>query len=73
MQMHGLIQFWKKATEAGIDVCDTALISADIAHLSHDAELALARKIAEWPRLLELAAKHNEPHRVAFYSLRIGL
>lgn len=62
----------KKAALAGIDVSDNALISADITHLSHDAELALARKIAEWPRLLELAAKHNEPHRIAFYLYELA-
>lgn len=31
------------------------------------AELAVARKIAEWPRLVETAARSHEPHRVAFY------
>jgi arginyl-tRNA synthetase len=35
--------------------------------LTADAETSVIKKIAEWPRLLELAAKHNEPHRVAFY------
>ena len=27
----------------------------------------MARKIAEWPRLVEIAARNHEPHRVAFY------
>ncbi len=31
------------------------------------AELAVARKIAEWPRLVETAARAHEPHRIAFY------
>jgi len=31
------------------------------------AELAVARKIAEWPRLVEIAARSHEPHRIAFY------
>lgn len=57
----------KKAREAGMDVSDTALISSGNTHLGHDAELAVAKKLAEWPRLLELAAKHHEPHRIAFY------
>jgi len=35
--------------------------------LAHPAELALAAKLAEWPRLVEIAAKAHEPHRVAFY------
>ena len=55
----------RKATEAGIDVSDLA--NADMSLASHPAELALAAKIAEWPRLVEIAAKGHEPHRVAFY------
>ncbi len=35
--------------------------------LSDPAELALARRLAEWPRLVETAARAHEPHRVAFY------
>ena len=35
--------------------------------MTDEAELAVARKIAEWPRLVEIAARNNEPHRVAFY------
>ncbi len=41
--------------------------TADLARLSHPAELALIRRIAEWPRLVEIAAKGLEPHRIAFY------
>ncbi|MGB0959931.1 MAG: arginine--tRNA ligase [Halocynthiibacter sp.] len=57
----------KKAQEAGVDVSDAALINADLTAVSHEAELALAAKIAEWPRLIEIAARTNEPHRIAFY------
>ena len=35
--------------------------------LKHPNEIILVKKLAEWPRLLELAAKHNEPHLIAFY------
>ncbi len=62
----------RKADKAGIDVSDTALIAAGDAHLTHEAELSVARKLAEWPRLLELAAKHNEPHRIAFYLYELA-
>ena len=27
----------------------------------------MAKKLAEWPRLVEIAGRTNEPHRVAFY------
>ena len=57
----------RKAIEAGVDVSDAALIKADLSGVDHEAELALARKIAEWPRLVEIAGRTNEPHRVAFY------
>src|SRR6056297_2007479 len=53
--------------KAGIDVEDPVLIDTDLSGLTHDAQLAVARKIAEWPRLVEIAGRTNEPHRVAFY------
>ena len=57
----------RKAREAGIAVEDAALAEADLSVLSHEAELALARKIAEWPRQVDIAARAGEPHRVAFF------
>ncbi|WP_439155258.1 arginine--tRNA ligase [Yoonia sp.] len=49
------------------DVSDATLVDVDLSGLSHDAELTLIRKLAEWPRLVEIAAKGHEPHRIAFY------
>ncbi|MEL6466110.1 MAG: arginine--tRNA ligase [Pseudomonadota bacterium] len=57
----------RKATLAAVAVDDVALASADLTRLDNEAELALAAKLAEWPRLVETAARTNEPHRVAFY------
>jgi len=57
----------RKAEGAGIDVSDATLGQTDISGLTHDAELAVAKKLAEWPRLVEIAARTHEPHRVAFY------
>ena len=62
----------RKANEAGVDTSDAILATADMGANTHPAELALARKLAEWPRLLELAAKHNEPHRVSFYLYELA-
>ncbi len=62
----------RKAAEAGIDVSEDALKAADLSKLNHDAELALLRKVAEWPRLVETAARSNEPHRIAFYLYEIA-
>jgi len=49
------------------DVSDKTLAGVDLSGLTHDAELTLIRKLAEWPRLVEIAARGHEPHRVAFY------
>ena len=32
----------------------------------------MAQKLAEWPRLVEIAAKGNEPHRIAFYLYELA-
>ncbi|RWR08688.1 arginine--tRNA ligase [Paenirhodobacter populi] len=62
----------RKAAEAGIDVSPAALARADLSGNTHEAELALVKKIAEWPRLVEIAARANEPHRVAFFLYEIA-
>lgn len=62
----------RKAREAGIDCDDLSLSAADMQHLTHDAELTVAKKVAEWPRLVEIAARNNEPHRVAFYLYELA-
>jgi len=55
----------RKAAEAGIA---TNLSPA----LSDASELSVARKIAEWPRLVEIAARTHEPHRIAFYLYELA-
>ncbi len=62
----------RKAREAGLEVDDAVLAGVDLAGLNHPAEIAMARKIAEWPRLVEIAARTNEPHRVAFYLYELA-
>ncbi len=62
----------RKAREAGIDVDDATLSAIDLGDMTHDSELAVARKLAEWPRLVEIAARTNEPHRVAFYLYELA-
>ena len=57
----------RKAVTAGISVDDGVLISADLSSLNDIAEISLAAKLAEFPRLIEIAARSNEPHRIAFY------
>jgi arginyl-tRNA synthetase len=62
----------RKAVEAGIVVDAAALMVSDRAALAHPAEQAMLKKIAEWPRLVEIAARNNEPHRVAFYLYELA-
>jgi arginyl-tRNA synthetase len=62
----------RKAREAGIDVSDAALAAADLAKLDHAAEIGMARQLAEWPRLVDIAARNNEPHRIAFYLYELA-
>ncbi len=62
----------RKAREAGIAVDDAALAAADLSKLGHAAEIGVAKKIAEWPRLIEIAARWHEPHRVAFYLYELA-
>ena len=65
---HARVQsVFRKAAEEGIDLSDTPMAGADLSRLSHEAELTLIRKLAEYPRLVEAAALAHEPHRVAFY------
>ena len=51
----------RKAVEAGID-----LPAPDLSLLD-DADLAVMKTAALWPRIVEQAAEAREPHRIAFY------
>ena len=44
-----------------------ALADASLDSLAHEAELALIRRLASWPRMVEGAALAREPHRIAFF------
>jgi len=57
----------KRAGDLGVDTSDAALAKADLSKLDHQAELDLAKKVAEWPRIIEISARANEPHRIAFF------
>ena len=57
----------RKAAEMGVDVTDPALAAQDLSAIAHPAEIGVMKKMAEWPRVVEIAAQTGEPHRVAFY------
>jgi len=52
----------RKAADAGVDLAAGADLS-----LLDDEELALVKRAAQYPRVLESAALTHEPHRIAFY------
>ncbi len=53
--------------KAEVPVDDATLAGADLSLAAHEAELKVAKTLAEWPRLVEIAANGHEPHRIAFY------
>jgi len=48
------------------------LATADLDRLDDPAELALMRKIAQFPRVIEAAALTHEPHRIAFFLYELA-
>jgi arginyl-tRNA synthetase len=56
-----------RAAAESHDVSHEALAQVPLDSLADDAELALLRRLATWPRLVEQAAQSREPHRIAFF------
>jgi arginyl-tRNA synthetase len=57
----------RKAADAGVDLGS----AADLGRLDAE-ELALVRKAAQYPRIVESAAMAHEPHRIAFYLYELA-
>ena len=57
----------RAAREADLLADEAALAEADLSALTAEPELALIRRMAAFPRLLEGAALAREPHRIAFF------
>jgi arginyl-tRNA synthetase len=59
----------RRATELyGAAAIDPAtLASMDLDPLVDEAELAMIRRLVQWPRTVEGAAQAKEPHRIAFF------
>jgi arginyl-tRNA synthetase len=62
----------RHAEAAGLSVDRASLLDAPVDLLTDPSELALVRQVATWPRVLEAAAVHHEPHRVTFYLLDLA-
>jgi arginyl-tRNA synthetase len=59
--------FRQAKEQLGTDWIDEAAMKAAAHRLTDEGELALIRKLVEYPRLIESAALAQEPHRLAFY------
>ena len=55
----------RRADAAGIALTDRPA-------LHDEAEFAVARRLADWPRQVEIAARTHEPHRIAFYLYELA-
>ena len=56
-----------RGTFPDLDPEEGTLAESDLSLLKDEAEIALIRRIAQFPRLVEAAALAHEPHRIGFY------
>ena len=63
---------FRKAKEAGIYFDGEQMRYETFNKITHEAEIKIAKKLAEWPRLVEISAKTHEPHRIAFYLYELA-
>ena len=61
-----------RAEESGLDVSDQVLVQFKPEHIAQPEHIYFLRKLAEWPRIIELATIHREPHRIIFYLMEVA-
>ena len=54
------------------DLRGKVLAAAPLERLEHEDEMALMKKVAAYPRIVEAAAAAHEPHRIAFYLYELA-
>ncbi len=59
--------FRQAKEQLGLEKIEREEAEKHLSLLTDESEVALVRKLAEYPRLIETAAIHQEPHRLAFY------
>ncbi|MEK9645712.1 MAG: arginine--tRNA ligase [Alphaproteobacteria bacterium] len=64
----------RNAAEAfpGLSIDDSSLAEADMGRLEDEAELALVKLLAGWPRQVEAAATAREPHRIVYFLQEVA-
>jgi len=55
-----------------LDTSASALQAAALERLDSTADLELIRMLAQWPRVVSVAAVAHEPHRIAFYLYELA-
>ncbi|WP_342642275.1 arginine--tRNA ligase [Rhodoligotrophos ferricapiens] len=56
-----------EADLGGADLSDEKLAQSDLSVLTDEAELAIIKRLAEYPRIFQGAVSAHEPHRIAHY------
>jgi arginyl-tRNA synthetase len=64
--------FRQAKEQTGLNLPPRRQLADGVHLLTDDSELALIRKLAEYPRLVESAALAREPHRIAFYLYELA-
>ncbi len=64
--------FRQAKEQIGYDLPGRPALAEGVGQLNDESELALIRKLAEYPRLVESAALAREPHRIAFYLYELA-
>ena len=54
------------------NIFDQKFSFEEIKMLKDNNELSLIKLIAQWPRVVELSAKHMEPHRICYYLIELA-
>lgn len=57
----------RMAADAFPELAEFSVSQADLELLGDEAEMALIKLLAQWPRTIEAAALAHEPHRIAYY------
>ncbi len=61
-----------QAEHPDFDLSVVGLSEANLNLLTDEAEIALMRQLAQWPRTIEAAAEAREPHRVALFVSEVA-
>ena len=54
------------------NIFDQKFSFEEIKMLKDNNELSLIKLISQWPRVVELSAKHMEPHRICYYLIELA-